>query len=421
VGLRRGAVAHATSTLRRRLMKNEVTTKKYLHRALFFAFIAAFVFFGRGAPTAEAADIIKTCTSISGDNCVIAGGSPVGGSGHTDMTCLNSNPSNYCGTFTGAYPTYDTGESNSWQNSNTQINMDSLADTIGNPSTFWVRFKDMGGAGNDWVYQFNYNGTVYSQGISTGVIINSPTNNATLQDFQNWNITWAGLSTNMKQMGIHYSDDLSKLEECETFPYGASTGYTECYNDTTRIWTDYGAAYSAAGGTVNVPKSRTLTLGETYYAQAVVQVTDQMGINLAVSPIISFIIGVDNEEIVNAADCGTFDIICYIKAGGTWLFVPSDEALESFDNLTLENSLPFSYIYDLENLYDDAFNQSADDFSIDIDLMGDSFTLLSTAQLEAVPFQSLVRTIMGAIAMFITAMVIYRKIIKVHDPHHQTV
>jgi len=71
-------------------------------------------------------------------------------------------------------------------------------------------------------------------------------------------------------------------------------------------------------------------------------------------------------------------------------------------------------------LFGETFNQSADSFSLDIDLMGNSFTVLSTAQLEAIPFQSLVRTIMGAMAMFFTVMFIYRKIIKVHDANHHT-
>jgi len=109
------------------------------------------------------------------------------------------------------------------------------------------------------------------------------------------------------------------------------------------------------------------------------------------------------------------DMICFLKNFATWLFLPSQTTLARFGTLTLENSFPFSYIYDMGVLYDDAFNQSASSFDITIPFGSGTITLLSTAKLNAVPFQGLVRTILGAICLFFTAMFIYRKIIKVHD------
>jgi len=109
------------------------------------------------------------------------------------------------------------------------------------------------------------------------------------------------------------------------------------------------------------------------------------------------------------------DMICFLKNFATWLFLPSQTTLARFGTLTLENSFPFSYIYDMGVLYDDAFNQSASSFDITIPFGSGTITLLSTAKLNAVPFQGLVRTILGAIVLFFTAMFIYRKIIKVHD------
>lgn len=120
--------------------------------------------------------------------------------------------------------------------------------------------------------------------------------------------------------------------------------------------------------------------------------------------------------------CSTWDFGCYIKNTISWFFGVSDSTLQNFGTLkeSLFSRFPFSYIDDVGNLFGETFNQSADSFSLDITLLGNSFTVLSTAQLEAIPFQSLVRTIMGAMAMFFTVMFIYRKIIRVHDANHKT-
>lgn len=119
-------------------------------------------------------------------------------------------------------------------------------------------------------------------------------------------------------------------------------------------------------------------------------------------------------------NCSTWDFGCYIKNTISWFFGVSDTTLQNFGTLTLRDRMPFSYISDVGVLFGETFDQSADDFSLDIDLMGSSFTVLSTTQLEAISFQPLVRTVMGAIAMFFTVMFIYRKVIKVHDAGHHT-
>lgn len=120
--------------------------------------------------------------------------------------------------------------------------------------------------------------------------------------------------------------------------------------------------------------------------------------------------------------CSTWDIGCYIKNTITWFFGVNDSTLQNFGTLkdSLFSRFPFSYISDVGVLFGETFNQSANSFSLDITLLGNNFTILSTAQLETIPFQSLVRTIMGAMAMFFTVMSIYRKIIRIHDANHQT-
>ena len=41
---------------------------------------------------------------------------------------------------------------------------------------------------------------------------------------------------------------------------------------------------------------------------------------------------------------------------------------------------------------------------------------MSTDKLNAIPFHGMVRTILGAIMIFMTAMFLYREILGVHDP-----
>lgn len=253
------------------------------------------------------------------------------------------------------------------------------------------------------------------------VTINTPNNGKVVQDFTNWNISWGGLTNDMKQLGIHYSDDLSILEDCEEFPWGGGAGYTECINGSPRIWTDYGISTSITGSTTNINKDRPLTLGTTYYAQAVIQEEDSFGTNIVVSDIISFTIGIEGGDTGGITECSDFDIICYIKNGVTWLFVPSTQSLYNFKTLTLENTLPFSYIYDTGTLYEELFDQDPEDINISIPFLGHTFVLLSTDMLQAVAFQSLVRTILGAILIFSTALFVYRKIMGIHDAGHQTV
>jgi len=115
-----------------------------------------------------------------------------------------------------------------------------------------------------------------------------------------------------------------------------------------------------------------------------------------------------------------FSIVCHAKNLLIWAFVPNPSVLNKFSTLTLRDSKPFSYVYDMGVLYDDVFNQTASDFDITIPFGSGDITLLSTDKLEAIPFQGLVRTILGALMMFGTAMLVYRRVIKIHDHGHKT-
>lgn len=122
-----------------------------------------------------------------------------------------------------------------------------------------------------------------------------------------------------------------------------------------------------------------------------------------------------------SSTCGTFDVGCYLENAISWAFGLSQETLNQFNNLSLENKKPFSYIYDMDNLYEELFNDTPQNINIAIAFGSGSITLLSTDMLEDIPFQNIVRTILGAILIFGTAMLIYKKVIGIHDTAHTAV
>lgn len=125
---------------------------------------------------------------------------------------------------------------------------------------------------------------------------------------------------------------------------------------------------------------------------------------------------------IDTGSCASLDIFCYIASSINWIFWPSPQSLANFSLLTLKYSFPFSYLYDLPVLYADAFDHAPVNINIGIDFgTFGHIDLLTTAKLEAVPFQSTVRTVLGALMLFGTAMFIYKKVIRVHDSGHKTV
>ena len=117
-----------------------------------------------------------------------------------------------------------------------------------------------------------------------------------------------------------------------------------------------------------------------------------------------------------SSTCGALDVGCYLQNAISWTFGLSQSTMNQFANLSLEHRKPFSYIYDMGVLYGEAFPDTTPDLNIAIAFGSfGNITLLSTAQIEAIPFQGLVRTIMGALMMFGTAIFLYKTILGVHD------
>lgn len=114
--------------------------------------------------------------------------------------------------------------------------------------------------------------------------------------------------------------------------------------------------------------------------------------------------------------CSSLDIACHIKNGFVWLFYPNQNSVDQFSNLSLENKFPFSYAYDIETLRGELFPTATSTFAISVPFGNfGTTTLLSTTQIEAVPYASTIKTILGYILWILFAEMCYQQILKSHN------
>lgn len=100
-----------------------------------------------------------------------------------------------------------------------------------------------------------------------------------------------------------------------------------------------------------------------------------------------------------------------------WFFYPSEDALSRWSSLTLRNSFPFSYIYDIGNLYNELFaNTGTMEYAVSVDTGAfGTISFISASQISTVPYASTIKTLLGYMMYFFTAMFLYRIIKNVHS------
>jgi len=119
---------------------------------------------------------------------------------------------------------------------------------------------------------------------------------------------------------------------------------------------------------------------------------------------------------------GTFDLtdcIGYIVTPS----VGSSSPLQAIKNLTLANSFPFSYIYELGDIREALFSATSTastTVSVTIPWFGGTerqITFLSVGMLSAVSFAGLIRTLLTALLWLMLAELIYVRVMRIHDNH----
>jgi len=336
------------------------------------------------------------------------------------------------------------------------------------------------------------------------VEINYPADGSTVNEFQNFSVSYSGVSipTGQHEIYVYWSTDETLLDTCINDPFGSqyygmgfesSVGYTTCTNSVPRVRYD-GNGISFSSGitsyTGSVPKSASLVNGDTYYAIAVIR--DDDGYNVEKSSTVSFTMSggvpvvngsgtitntagdgtitgtgthflstlaigdtitvggqscvvqlivsdtelectpltsahttqsyTQNSEINLGLDldtCSGFDVACYLKNVVKWFFGVSPATLQNFSTLTLENSIPFSYIYDMGNVWNELFaNGGSMSYSVSATTPIGTIDFISASAISAVPYASTIKTIIGYLLYFMTAMTLYHLLLRVHSGNH---
>jgi len=100
-----------------------------------------------------------------------------------------------------------------------------------------------------------------------------------------------------------------------------------------------------------------------------------------------------------------------------WFIIPSEDSLTRWRSLSLQGLFPFSYLYDVGNLYNELFaNGGSKEYLVAVDTGAfGTITFISASQINAVPYASTIKTILGYLLWFMTGMFLYRLIHRVHD------
>jgi len=355
-------------------------------------------------------DDVRTCTSIvtEGSNvaCYLNGGSAIGGTGFIGYGT---------GVFEDSYAQNDDSTSLGWQSSNTKFFVDELYDSLSpfSGNRFWVRFGYMGGSGVSYVYQFycpsggdscTYVPAVSTSSLTSYILVQSPSTGSSLGE--PYIPTFNGIYNYVEGTSEYVYDTLhyelinqNTLEEYVINEVDITTTPEDSFNIEPLGSLPVDSSFSFRAYFYNSTDSAI----PRYYSNVIYFDTGTGG---------GLIGGVDANFY---ATCSSLDIFCHLKNVGIWMFSVRPSTLQAFSSLTLAESIPFVYFYDLGNLYDELFaNEGNMDFDISIDTAIGNISLISASALSAVPFAGLVKTILSYMMYFFTAFLIYRIIRGVH-------
>ena len=128
--------------------------------------------------------------------------------------------------------------------------------------------------------------------------------------------------------------------------------------------------------------------------------------------------GIPDSTAYSSSDCavnflGTFSIPGCVG----YLITPASTTIQDFSQLTLANSFPFAYGYDMLRIREELFTASSTaSSSLTVTLPGfGPFTFISSTMIAAVPYAPLVKTVLGIVMWLLVIELVYRQVIRSHN------
>jgi len=110
-------------------------------------------------------------------------------------------------------------------------------------------------------------------------------------------------------------------------------------------------------------------------------------------------------------------IVNGIRAVMQYLFVPDPNLISAFASLSLRDKFPFEYAYQMGDVYETLYtSDDGQELSIVVPTPIGDITFLNEGMIEAwEPIPSLINTTLAGIMWIMTALMLYRRILRVHD------
>jgi len=117
-------------------------------------------------------------------------------------------------------------------------------------------------------------------------------------------------------------------------------------------------------------------------------------------------------------ECSFSSLTGCLKNAALWLFYPTPASTAQFKTIQLKDRAPFSYAYDIGTIRNELFTATPSATStITASTTIGSITLLSAAQLSAVPYASTIKTVLGWLMWFFAAELIWFQVRNIfHKP-----
>lgn len=124
------------------------------------------------------------------------------------------------------------------------------------------------------------------------------------------------------------------------------------------------------------------------------------------------------------ADCDTTDLICHLSNTLIFVFVPDPATVDKFKSITFASSSPFSYAYQIPQIFDDVFNSATSStlgWTMDLGLSSltgtsSTITIIGPTTFSTWPFVATIRMFIGyalwlglAYSLYLMAQSIFNK------------